>query len=100
LIYLLFSKLLSWIVLRTRSETAKEIEILVLRLWVPGTRLTFPDLLDRHGNGVAPGGTVAICCPGLPSGSGRTPGSPRPACLLGSGVGGLGLLVGWPVVAR
>jgi putative transposase len=31
LIYLLFSKLLSWMVLRTRSDTAKEIEILVLR---------------------------------------------------------------------
>jgi putative transposase len=31
LIYLLFSKLLSWMVLRTRSDTTKEIEILVLR---------------------------------------------------------------------
>jgi hypothetical protein len=31
LIYLVFSKLLSWMVLRTRSDTAKEIEILVLR---------------------------------------------------------------------
>ena len=31
LIYLLFSKLLASIVLRTRSDTTKEIEILVLR---------------------------------------------------------------------
>jgi hypothetical protein len=31
LIYQMFSKLLSWMVLRTRSDTAKEIEILVLR---------------------------------------------------------------------
>jgi putative transposase len=31
LTYLMFSKLLSWIVLRTRSDTTKEIEILVLR---------------------------------------------------------------------
>src|SRR4051812_44881898 len=31
LIYQMFSKLLSWIVLRTHSDTAKEIEILVLR---------------------------------------------------------------------
>ena len=31
LIYLMFSKLLGWIVLRTRSDTTKEIEILVLR---------------------------------------------------------------------
>jgi hypothetical protein len=31
LIYQMFSKLVSWMVLRTRSDTAKEIEILVLR---------------------------------------------------------------------
>ena len=31
LIYLMFSKLLAWMVLRTRSDTSKEIEILVLR---------------------------------------------------------------------
>ena len=31
LIYLVFAKLASWLVLRTRSDTAKEIEILVLR---------------------------------------------------------------------
>jgi hypothetical protein len=31
LIYQMFAKLLSWIVLRTRSDTSKEIEILVLR---------------------------------------------------------------------
>ena len=31
LIYQMFAKLLSWMVLRTRSDTANEIEILVLR---------------------------------------------------------------------
>src|SRR6188474_248891 len=31
LIYQMFSKLLGWIVLRTRSDTSKDIEILVLR---------------------------------------------------------------------
>ena len=31
LIYVMFSKLLGWMVLRTRSDTTKEIEILVLR---------------------------------------------------------------------
>ena len=31
LIYVMFSRLLGWIVLRTRSDTSKEIEILVLR---------------------------------------------------------------------
>ncbi len=50
LIYLVFSKLLSWIVLRTRSETAKEIEILVLRHQLavlqrrsPRPRISWPD---------------------------------------------------------
>ncbi len=37
LIYVTFGKLLAWMVLRTRSDTTKEIEILVLRLWVPRT---------------------------------------------------------------
>jgi hypothetical protein len=31
LIYVMFSKLLGWMVLRTRCDTTKEIEILVLR---------------------------------------------------------------------
>ena len=31
LIYLMFSKLLGWLVLRTRSDSSKDIEILVLR---------------------------------------------------------------------
>ena len=31
LIYLMFSKVLAWVVLRTRSDSTKEIEILVLR---------------------------------------------------------------------
>jgi hypothetical protein len=31
LIYQMFTKLLGWIVLRTRSDTTKDIEILVLR---------------------------------------------------------------------
>jgi hypothetical protein len=39
-----FSKLLGWMVLRTRSDTAKEIEILVSRLWVPETAHTAVDL--------------------------------------------------------
>jgi putative transposase len=50
LIYLMFSKLLSWIVLRTRSDTTKEIEILVLRHQLavlqrrtPRPRLSWPD---------------------------------------------------------
>jgi hypothetical protein len=48
LIYQMFSKLLRWIVLRTRSDATKEIEILVLRLWVPQSGLTSPDLLVRR----------------------------------------------------
>ena len=50
LIYLVFSKLLSWMVLRTRSDTAKEIEILVLRHQLavlqrrtPRPRISWPD---------------------------------------------------------
>jgi putative transposase len=50
LIYLVFSKLVSWMVLRTRSDTAKEIEILVLRHQLavlqrrsPRPRLSWPD---------------------------------------------------------
>ena len=37
LIYQMLVKMLSWMVLHARSDTAKEIEILVLRLWVPRT---------------------------------------------------------------
>jgi putative transposase len=50
LIYLVFSKLLSWMVLRTRSDTTKEIEILVLRHQLavlqrrsPRPRIGWPD---------------------------------------------------------
>jgi hypothetical protein len=50
LIYLVFSKLVSWLVLRTRSDTAKEIEILVLRHQLavlrrrtPRPRISWPD---------------------------------------------------------
>ena len=50
LIYLMFSKLLSWIVLRTHCDTAKEIEILVrrhqlavLRWCTPRPRMTRTD---------------------------------------------------------
>jgi hypothetical protein len=50
LIYLVFSKLLSWTVLRTRSDTNKEIEILVLRHQLavlqrrsPRPRINWPD---------------------------------------------------------
>ena len=50
LIYLVFSKLLSWTVLRTRSDTNKEIEILVLRHQLavlqrrtPRPRISWPD---------------------------------------------------------
>ena len=47
LIYQMFSKLLGWIVLCTRSDTSKEIEILVLRLRVPETARTARDLPVR-----------------------------------------------------
>jgi hypothetical protein len=50
LIYLVFSKLLSWILLRSRSDATKEIEILVLRHQLavlrrrtPRPRLSWPD---------------------------------------------------------
>jgi putative transposase len=50
LIYLVFSKLVSWMVLRTRSDTAKDIEILVLRHQLavlqrrsPRPRISWPD---------------------------------------------------------
>ena len=50
LIYLVLSKLLSWMVLRTRSDTTKEIEILVLRHQLavlqrrsPRPRIGWPD---------------------------------------------------------
>ena len=50
LIYLVFSKLLSWMVLRTRSDTAKDVEILVLRHQLavlqrraPRPRISWPD---------------------------------------------------------
>jgi len=50
LIYLVFSKLLSWMVLRIRSDTTKEIEILVLRHQLavlqrrtPRPRIGWPD---------------------------------------------------------
>jgi putative transposase len=50
LIYQMFSELLGWIVLRTRSDTTKEIEILVLRHQLavlqrrtPGPRMTRTD---------------------------------------------------------
>ena len=50
LIYLVFTKLLNWMVLRTRSDTTKEIEILVLRHQLtvlqrrsPRPRMNWPD---------------------------------------------------------
>ena len=50
LIYLVCTKLLSWMVLRTRSDTTKEIEILVLRHQLavlqrraPRTPIRWPD---------------------------------------------------------
>jgi hypothetical protein len=50
LIYLVFSKLLSWIALRTRSDTTKDIEILILRHQLavlqrrsPRPRISWPD---------------------------------------------------------
>ena len=55
LIYLVFSELVSWMVLRTRSDTAKEIEILVLRHQLavlqrrsPRPRLSWPDRACGH----------------------------------------------------
>src|SRR6476620_8127656 len=50
LIYLIFSKLLGWMVLRTRSDATKDIEILVLRhqlAVLPTTRATPTDEPDR-----------------------------------------------------
>jgi putative transposase len=35
--YFLISRLASWMPLLARSDAAKDIEILVLRLWVPET---------------------------------------------------------------
>ena len=35
LLYLIFVRLLGWLVLLGRSSRSKDIEILVLRLWVP-----------------------------------------------------------------
>ena len=50
LIYQMFSKLLGWMVLRARSDTTKDVEILVLRHEVavlrrrtPRPRMTWPD---------------------------------------------------------
>jgi putative transposase len=50
LIYRMFSKILSWMVLRTRTDTTKEIEILVLRHQLavlqrrtPRPRISWPD---------------------------------------------------------
>jgi putative transposase len=50
LIYLMFTKLLGWIELRIRSDTTKDIEILVLRQQLtvlqrrtPRPRMTWPD---------------------------------------------------------
>jgi hypothetical protein len=50
LICLAFSKLVSWLVLRTQSDTAKEIETLVLRHQlavlrrrIPRPRISWPD---------------------------------------------------------
>ena len=50
LIYLVFSKLLSWILLRTRSDTTKDVEILFLRHQLavlqrrtPRPRISWPD---------------------------------------------------------
>ena len=46
LIYQMFVKLLSWVVLRARSDTTKEIEILVLRHQLAVLRWSVPDLID------------------------------------------------------
>ena len=74
LIYLMFSKLLGWIMLHTRSDTAKEIEILVLRLWVPRTvsRLLtsafvvaqaprLPAIADQHDRSLWPSDSPTSC---------------------------------------
>jgi hypothetical protein len=56
LIYLMLSKLLGWMVLRTRSDTTKEIEILILRhqLTVLRRRTPPPPAHPRHPAGLAP----------------------------------------------
>jgi hypothetical protein len=45
LIYVMLTKLLGWVVLRTRADTSKEIEILVLR----HSSLSFDDARRIHG---------------------------------------------------
>ena len=66
LIYQIFAKLLSWMVLRARSDTAKEIEILVLRhqLAVLQRRTTAAtDELDRSSRDRRPRPTAARSSP-------------------------------------
>jgi hypothetical protein len=58
LIYQMFAKLLSWIVLHTRSDTANEIEILVLRHQL----LSCSDAHHDRGSG----GPTAPCSPPSP----------------------------------
>ena len=47
LMYLLTSQAVSWLVLLARSEASKDVEILVLRLWVPETMHGACELLLR-----------------------------------------------------
>jgi hypothetical protein len=47
LIYQMFSKLLGWMVLRTRSDTTKDIEILVLRHQLAVPRAPRPILMSH-----------------------------------------------------
>jgi hypothetical protein len=69
LVYLMLVRVLGWLALLTRSDAAKDVEILVLRQkgWPAGPQ----DRLDRRvhaGRAVPPEPGTCVLGPGLPSG--------------------------------